>query len=326
MTLKRKLIFLVALAGLLGIAAHADVLTGTLYFTTFSGGNNVHSVTFTYDGSSFMLGSTTNLTPTPGADGILFDPMNGNLVVSGQSTGNLSEETVTGANLTSVNVGSAGQSYHLAVTSNGQQIWNMPNGGSAFISVVGLPFGSNGTSYPVTGPDTDIRGVVWDPLAGKYFYTTACDGCTGNFGTITFNGSAFVTTRLQTGLYAHGITYDPYTGDLIVNSADFIQQIDTAGNVLGTVSGTGNFDQAAVDGHGHLFVASNSGFLKFVDYSNSGNIGTGIFSAQPFLANSLDDIAPLSGSGSQTPEPGTLALMGTGVLGLAGLLRRKIKL
>ena len=42
--------------------------------------------------------------------------------------------------------------------------------------------------------------------------------------------------------------------------------------------------------------------------SESGNLGT----AQNFLGT--------------TPEPGTLALVGTGAIGLAGLLRRKLGL
>lgn len=166
--------------------------------------------------------------------------------------------------------------------------------------------------------------MIFDPVTSKYYYTTAPDGGKGNFGSIVFNGSGFVTTRIASGLFAHGISYDPFSKDLIVNSANFIQQIDTAGNVLGTVQGTGNFDQAAEDGMGHLFVASNSGFLEFVDYSAAGNIGTATFSAEPFLANALDDVAPLSGQGS-TPEPSTLLLLGTSIAGAAGMLRRKLK-
>src|SRR5215469_2498299 len=163
------------------VTGFAANLTGTLYFTTFSGGNNVHSVGFTYNpGVSLTLGSITNLTPTPGADGLLFDPFNGNLVVAGQSSGFVSEEPKTGGTVTNVSVGSAGQSYHLALTANNSALWNMPNGGSPFISVVPLPFNSaSGTSYPVTGSDTDIRGVIYDPATSQYYYTTACDGCTG---------------------------------------------------------------------------------------------------------------------------------------------------
>jgi len=298
---------------------------GTIYFTTFAGGNNVHSDTFTYNpGVSLTLGSIVNLTPTPGADGLLFDPLNHNLMIAGQSTTFVSEEPATGGTVNSVKVGSAGQSYHLALNSGNTTVWNMANGQNAFISVVPLPFGSAGTSFPVTGNDTDIRGVIFDPATSQYYYTTACDGCTGNFGSITFNGSSFVTTRIATGLFAHGISYDPFSGDLFVNSANVIQQITPAGVVVGQIRTPGDqFDQAAENGKGLLFVASNNGNLEFVDYAATKNIGTATFTSEQFLASALDDIAPLSGQGSQTPEPSSMMLLGSGVLGLAGIIRRR---
>ena len=71
-----------------------------------------------------------------------------------------------------------------------------------------LPFGTAGTSYAATGNDTDIRAVIFDPVTSRHYYATAPDGGQGSFDTIVFNGSTFVTTRIATGLWAHGISYD----------------------------------------------------------------------------------------------------------------------
>jgi PEP-CTERM motif len=169
--------------------------------------------------------------------------------------------------------------------------------------------------------------VIFDPQTSQYYYTTAPDGGQGNFGSIVFTGSGFVTTRIASGLFAHGISYDPFSHDLIVNSANVIQQITPTGMIVGQITTAGDeFDQAAENGKGLLFVASNTGNLEFADYAATGNIGTATFTSEQFLAGSLDDIAPLSGQGSQTPEPGTLLLLGTSVAGIAGMLRRKLTL
>jgi hypothetical protein len=124
------------------------------------------------------------------------------------------------------------------------------------------------------------------------------------------------------------LTFDPFTGDIIFSSANQVQQFDpTTGLVVSTITTTMGdaFDQSAVDGHGHLFVASNNGDLLAIDYDSTGLIGTGT-SAEKFLAGSLDDIAPLSGIGSiTTPLPAALPLFATGVgaLGLLGWRRKR---
>jgi len=324
---------LVAMAtacGLYGGPVQADPVSGTLYYTTFSGGVNVHKVDFNYNGTSFSLSSNTNLASTSGADGLLFAP-NGNLLVAGQGN-NLTEVTPAGAIVGTIAPG--GPSFHLALTSNAPNalIYNLGNGGcgNTCISAATLSGGgisANGVAYTVSGAfSLDVRGLALDPTTGIWYYGTAPDGGAGDFGTVVFNNATHTATltRLLTGVFAHGLTFDPFTGDIIMSSAGTIQQFHPAtGTIISTASGAGNFDQSAVDGNGHLFLASNSGNLDFIDYDATGLIGAaGDFHGSQFLAFSLDDIAPLSGIGSHVPEPGTLALVGLALFGLGASRRR----
>ena len=317
------------------LGAHAASISGTLYYTTYSGGTNVHSVDYSYNGSALSLTNNIGIAATTGADGLLFAP-DGNLVVAGQSNNVLSEITKTGSLVNMVGAGTG--SYHLALSSNAPNatlynLWNgSGSGGTTSISATTLSSGglaSGGIAYTVNcsgSCSTDVRGLVYDPVNNTWYYGTAADGQSGSFGTVSFDNTSHVATltQLMTNVYAHGLTYDPFTQDIIMSSANTIQQYSAALNsIVSTANGPGNFDQSAVDGQGHLFVASNSGNLQFIDYAASGLIGSSTYSTSPFLAGSLDDIAPLSGTGSNpVPEPGMLSLFGAGLLAM-GMRRRK---
>jgi hypothetical protein len=324
----------ILLAGYTAALLHADAISGNLFYTTFTGANRVFEVPFNFDGTSFTLGASTALTSKPpltGADGLIFAP-DGNLLVGEQSSGNIAEVTTAGAFVTGVSAGT--KSFHLALAPNNDLVYNMCNGGCGThaISAVTLSGGglsSAGVPYTVSGSDLDVRGVVFDPVNGTWYYGSAPDGGLGDFGTIAFNDVTHtaVTTSLLTGVAAHGVAFDPFTGDIILNSANAIAQFSpTSDTIVSSLTGPGNFDQAAADGHGHLLVASNSGFLEFVDYDKTGLIGAaGNFHAAPFLANTLDDISPLTKVTPPVPEAGSVLLLGTALAGLATRLRKRLR-
>lgn len=84
----RNMLICCVLAGLAvltaSLPARAGPVAGKLFFTTFAGGNNIHSVNFSYNGSnSFTLGSVNDIAATPGADGLTFTTDNF-LAVGGQ--------------------------------------------------------------------------------------------------------------------------------------------------------------------------------------------------------------------------------------------------
>ena len=72
MTIKSKLTGVLVLLLLCSAASNANVFNGTLYYTTYSGGLNVHSFNYSYDQTTqaLTLGSVTDIAALPGAAGI----------------------------------------------------------------------------------------------------------------------------------------------------------------------------------------------------------------------------------------------------------------
>lgn len=324
--MKRKAIVasLSALALAFGLSTQAGAVatSGTMFFTTFAGGQNVNKVSFSYNGTnSFTLGTPSGVASTPGADGIIFAP-DGDLLVGGQGNAVYKVNPTTGT-FTGVNAGGT-NAFHIMLDPNKTQAWTSGIPGTPATIPLSPSF-ANGTAHPLafaSGAPAFIDTIAWDK-SGNAFYTSSGSGGFGTFGKIDL--TTFVVTPEITGLpAAHGMSFDPFSGDLILFGDNHISQIDPLAPTVLKSDFTGfggTFDQGSVDGKGNIFAANNDGNLVFMDYSGSGLVGSGTnFVSNQFLAGALDDVAPLAGPGSnpQVPEPGTLLLVGSGIIGLAG--------
>jgi PEP-CTERM motif len=321
--------------------ASAGPVSETLFYTTFSGGQNIWKVTGTYTGSgtagngTFSLSNDTNIATTNGADGIVFNPNNGQLLVGGQ--GNQIHQ-VNPSNGTNTSAAPGMSAFEITVDPNKQVVWSGgQEGGSPYISSTPInPFGGNGSAVLVSGSVSTITHITFAPnlTSGFAYYTSAQDnGTLAHFGTIDLSNGAttdiFNSSNLVPGTTSlwHGMEYDPLTGDLFLAGGNQIFQIDPLSNSLvsSLTLATGlDLDQGAVDGKGHMFWADNNGNLVFIDYSTTNLIGdANNFVYNQFFKGSLDDFAPLTGAGGTVPEPGTIALLGVGLLSLRLSRRRR---
>lgn len=299
-------------------ASTAATLTGTIFFTSFAGcarglSANVYKASFAYvAGSEFTVGTPQGVTCTgDSADGLIFAP-DGDLLVGGKGNGLHKVDPRTGAFST---IKTPVDAFHLMLDPSGTKVWVSGIPGQP--ASIPLSPGGKGAAHAFVGDDTQITSIAWDS-AGRAYYTSSGAGGGGSFGSVDFG--TFTTKRIMSSLpAAHGMVFDPYTGDLVLMGANNITQISVgaAPKVVSDLSlpGEGNFDQGTVDGKGHLFAASHQGRMLFVDYSASRKVANpGNYKVLRRLVDALDDIAPLVGPGAApVPAAGPKPAPGPGV-------------
>ena len=282
-----------------------------------------------------------------GADGLIRDPVTQNLMVGVNCGGGaqINEISATSGALVSTISTPGVDPSHLMADVAGNAWYSADGCGS--VNQGKVAFGSStGAAVTLTGDDVFVNTIVWNTITNNenlaYYTSGGCCGGNGHFGTLnvatlTTTCAKDITGACEVFPGAQGAIFDPFTADVIIVGDSHITQIDpsTLTVVSDLVVPGATFDQGAVDGQGHLFVANNGGSIYFLDYSASkqvNNVGNFADNIGCCFNGNPDDVAPLVGPGSTTttgvPQFGaglsaTILISAIALVGLTMLVRFK---
>ncbi len=202
-------------------------------------------------------------------------------------------------------------------------VWGDVRTAGAFPGWLGGQYSLAGTPTGTTYPLTSIPSSAYDSTSdGSHNYLV--DYTYGGVYQTARDFSNPVLLFSSTGYYNLGITYDAVNKSLWISGwgNTTVTDYSLSGSVISSFD-TGHYYNGALamDPATHtLWLVDDENTMSLEQYSTAGVLlGSG-----PYVGYSLGGEFNLGAT--PTPEPGTLMMFGSGILGFAGVLRRKINL